>query len=305
MTVQFRWATAAVLGLAIVAGATAEAQQTGTLSGVVRDAQGGVLPGVTVNVSGGARTVTGGNPNLDPNRAKTVDLGFEWYFDEGAMLGLGLFYKDVESFVQNTREVRSYASSGLPASLLEGTGATVNDEFVFTVPVNTPGGPLKGFEATYVQPFTFLPGLWSNLGVQLNYTYVESQMQYVNSSGVATLKEDLLGLSKSAWNATVFYEGDRFSARASVTNRDDFLLQVTGTEAGFSETGMHGQTGTTTVDASVRWKIDDQWEVSLEGINLTDEVAESWVTRSASSAHLPLDYSETGRQYLLGLRYKF
>ena len=266
---------------------------------------GFLTPGVTVNVSGGARTVTGGNPNLDPNRAKTVDLGFEWYFDEGAMLGLGLFYKDIESFVQNTREVRSYASSGLPASLLEGTGATVNDEFVFTVPVNTPGGPLKGFEATYVQPFTFLPGLWSNLGVQLNYTYVESQMQYVNSSGAATLKEDLLGLSKHAWNATVFYEGDRFSARASVTNRDDFLLQVTGTEAGFSETGMHGQTGTTTVDASVRWKIDDQWEVSLEGINLTDEVAESWVTRSASSAHLPLDYSETGRQYLLGLRYKF
>ncbi len=42
-------------------GATAEAQQTGALSGVVRDAQGGVLPGVTVSVSspaldGGART---------------------------------------------------------------------------------------------------------------------------------------------------------------------------------------------------------------------------------------------------------
>src|SRR5207249_6786290 len=41
------------------------AQQTGTLSGVVRDAQGGVLPGVSVSVSspaliGGARTVTTG-----------------------------------------------------------------------------------------------------------------------------------------------------------------------------------------------------------------------------------------------------
>lgn len=266
---------------------------------------GFLTPGVTVNVSGGARTVTGGNPNLDPNRATTVDLGFEWYFDEGAMLGLGLFYKDIDSFVQPTREVRTYASSGLPASLLDGTGATVNDEFVFTVPVNTPGGPLKGLEANYTQQFTFLPGLWSNLGVQLNYTYVDSQIQYLNSAGVATLKEDLLGLSKHAWNATVFYDGDRFSARASVTNRDDYLLQVTGTEQGFADTGMHGQTGTTTVDASVRWKIDDQWEVSLEGINLTDEVAESWVATSSSSAQLPLDYSETGRQYLLGLRYKF
>jgi TonB-dependent receptor len=270
-----------------------------------RPGLGFLTPGVTVNVSGGARTVTGGNPNLDPIRAENIDLGFEWYFNEGAMLGLGLFYKDIESFVQNTREVRSYASSGLPASLLDGTGATVNDEFVFTVPVNTPGGPLKGFEANYIQPFTFLPGRWSNLGAQLNYTYVESQIQYMNSAGVNTLKEDLLGLSKHSWNATLFYEGEQFSGRVSVTNRDDYLLQVTGTEAGFSEAGMHGQTGTTTVDASIRWKIDEKLELSLEGVNLTNEPQESWVARSSSSAHLPLDYSETGRQFLLGLRYKF
>lgn len=270
-----------------------------------RPGLGFLTPGVTVNVSGGARTITAGNPNLDPIRAKTVDLGFEWYFDEGAMLGLGLFYKDIESFVQNTREVRSFASSGLPASLLEGTNVGVNEDFTFLEPVNTPGGPLKGLEANYIQPFTFLPGLWSNLGVQLNYTYVESQIQYVNQAGANTLKTDLLGLSKHSWNATVFYDGDRFSARASVTNRDDYLLQVTGTEQGFENTGMHGQTGTTTVDASVRWKLDDQWEVSLEGINLTDEVSESWVAQSSSSQQLPLDYSETGRQYLLGLRYKF
>jgi iron complex outermembrane recepter protein len=268
-----------------------------------RPGLGFLTPGVTVNVSGGARTVTGGNPNLDPIRADTLDLGFEWYFEEGAMLGLGLFYKDIESFVQTTREVRSYASSGLPASLLDGTGATVNDDFVFNVPVNTPGGPLKGLEANYVQPFTFLPGLWSNFGVQLNYTYVDSKIQYVTSTGANVFKTDLLGLSKHSWNATVFYEGDRFSGRVSATNRDDYLLQAPGTEAGYNLDGVHGQTGTTTVDASVRWKIDDQWEVSLEGINLTDEAQESWV--SNSNGQLPLDYSETGRQYLLGLRYKF
>ena len=54
MTVLFRWVTAAALGLALVAGTTAEAQQTGALTGLVRDAQGGVLPGVTVTVTGGA-----------------------------------------------------------------------------------------------------------------------------------------------------------------------------------------------------------------------------------------------------------
>ena len=265
-----------------------------------RPGLGSLTPGVTVNVSGGARTVSGGNPNLDPIRAKTVDLGFEWYFQEGAMLGLGLFYKDIESFVQTTRVVLPYSSSGLPASLLDGTGAGVNDDFVFSVPLNTPGGELTGLEANYTQPFTFLPGRWANLGVQLNYTYVDSQIQYLTSTGANSFKTDLTGLSKHSWNATLFYEGKRFAGRISATNRDDFLLQVPATETGFD---VHGQTGTTTVDASLRWKIDDQWEVSLEGINLTDEAQESWVANSGGQ--LPLDYSETGRQYLLGLRYKF
>lgn len=267
---------------------------------MTRPGLGSLTPGVTVNVSGGARTVSGGNPNLDPIRAKTADLGFEWYFDEGAMLGLGLFYKDIESFIQTTRVVQPYSASGLPASLLDGTGAGVNDDFVFSVPLNTPGGELTGFEANYTQPFTFLPGKFANLGVQLNYTYVDSQIQYLTSTGANSFKTDLTGLSKHSWNATLYYEGERFSGRVSATNRDDFLLQVPATESGFD---VHGQTGTTTVDASVRYKINDNLELSLEGINLTDEPQESWVQNT--NGQLPLDYSETGRQYLLGLRYKF
>ena len=267
---------------------------------MTRPGLGSLTPGVTVNVSGGARTVSGGNPNLDPIRAKTADLGFEWYFDEGAMLGLGLFYKDIESFIQTTRVVQPYSASGLPASLLDGTGAGVNDDFVFSVPLNTPGGELTGFEANYTQPFTFLPGKFANLGVQLNYTYVDSQIQYLTSTGANSFKTDLTGLSKHSWNATLYYEGERFSGRVSATNRDDFLLQVPATESGFD---VHGQTGTTTVDASVRYKINDKLELSLEGINLTDEPQESWVQNA--NGQLPLDYSETGRQYLLGLRYKF
>ena len=38
---------------------TATAQQTGTLAGLVRDAQGGVLPGVTVTAIGGTAAPLG------------------------------------------------------------------------------------------------------------------------------------------------------------------------------------------------------------------------------------------------------
>ncbi|HBK47352.1 MAG TPA: TonB-dependent receptor [Xanthomonadaceae bacterium] len=266
-----------------------------------RPGLGSLTPGVTVSVSGGSRNVTGGNPNLDPIRARTYDLAAEWYFQDSAMLSLGLFFKDIESFVQTTREVRPFYTSGLPASVAEGFGVSASDDFVFSVPVNTPGGDLKGVEANYVQPFTFLPGLWSNFGIQLNYTYVDSQIQYLTSSGANSLKTDLTGLSKHAWNATLFYEGKTFAGRVSATNRDDYLIQVPGTEQGFTE-DVHGQTGTTYIDASLRYKVSDQIELSLEGINLTNEPQQTWV---GASSQLPLDYSETGRQYLLGFRYKF
>ncbi|GAB3511436.1 TonB-dependent receptor [Pseudoxanthomonas daejeonensis] len=270
-----------------------------------RPGLGSLTPGVTVSVSGSARTVSGGNPLLDPTRATTADLGLEWYFDEGAMLGLAVFYKDIDSFIQNTRESRVYADSGLPASLLDGTTATVNDEFVFTVPINTPGGDLTGLEFNYTQPFTFLPGIWQNFGVQLNYTYVDSEIQYLLSSGVAAQKTAMTGQSKNSWNATVFYEGERFSGRISATNRDDFLIQVPGTETGFNSAanGVHGQSGTTVLDASVRYKLADNVELSLEGSNLTNEPQESWV--SNPNVSLPLEYSETGRTFLLGMRYTF
>ncbi len=267
-----------------------------------RPGLGSLTPGVTVSVSGGARTVSGGNPNLDPIRADTYDLSAEWYFQDTGLLSLGLFYKDIESFISTTRVVQPYSSSGLPASLLDGTTATVNDDFVFSVPLNTPGGPLKGLEANYMQTFSFLPGAWSNLGVQLNYTYVDSEIQYVTSSGANSLKTTLTGQSPHSWNATLFYEGKAFSGRISATNRDDYLIQVPGTEQGFTN-DVHGQSGATFVDASLRYKLSEQLEVSLEALNLTNEPSlESWV---GASSQLPLDYSETGRQYLMGLRYKF
>jgi TonB-dependent receptor len=269
-----------------------------------RPGLGSLTPGATVAVAGGARTISSGNPDLEPIRATNVDLGFEWYFSEGAMAGIGLFYKDIESFVQTTREVRPYADSGLPAALLIGTGASPTDDFTYSRPVNTPGGELHGVEANYTQPFTFLPGKWSNLGVQLNYTWVESQIQYLNAAGQPVMKTDLTGLSKSSWNATLFYEGKVFSGRVSATNRDDYLTQAPGTETGFNLDGYHGMTGTTVIDASIRYTISDQLELSLEGINLTNEASDEWVY-SPATGRLPLQYTETGRQFLLGVRYKF
>ncbi|MBF6025288.1 TonB-dependent receptor [Lysobacter niastensis] len=265
---------------------------------MARPGLGNLTPGVTVNVSGGNRVVTGGNPALDPFRATTGDLSFEWYFAEESLLALGLFYKDIDSFVLTSRETRPYNTSGLPPELLAGTGALPTDDFQFNVPVNSKGGPLKGLEFTYQQPFTFLPSFWSDFGVQLNYTYVDSKIQYVTSTGAPSLRTDLTGLSKNAYNATLYYEGEKFGARVSAAYRDDYLTTVPGRNGN----DVEGTAETLTIDMSASYSFNEHFELTLEGLNLTDEYQDQWVDSIGDRASV---YHHTGRQYFLGARYKF
>ena len=127
---------------------------------------GNLSPGAAVSVSGNSRTVTAGNPELEPFRANAYDASVEWYFAPESLLSLALFYKDITSFVTNVRDniVFSDNTLGLPDSVAiaacgttPGCGPGV--EWAFTLPTNTEGGQLKGFEISYQQPFSFLPGV--------------------------------------------------------------------------------------------------------------------------------------------------
>ncbi|MEO8671550.1 MAG: TonB-dependent receptor [Tahibacter sp.] len=267
----------------------------GTAKVMARPGLGNLTPGVTVNVSGGARTVNGGNPLLDPFRAKTADLGIEWYFAPESVLGAAIFYKDIGSFVQTSRETRPYNTSGLPDSLLDGTGASPDDDFQFNIPVNTPGGKLKGIELSYQQPFSFLPGFWSNFGTILNYTWVDSKIQYVTSTGASSLKTDLTGLSKSAYNATLYYEKDKFSARVSAAVRDGYLTTVPGR----NNNDVEGTKGTKNIDFIATWKFNEHVELTFEGVNLTDEYNDQWVDSIGDRSSV---YTHTGREFFIGVR---
>ena len=255
-------------------------------------------PGATVTVSGGARTVNTGNPRLEPFRAKAFDLNLEWYFSNEGLLSLGVFYKDIDSFIQTSRETRPFSTSGLPDALLVGTGASPGDDFVFQQPLNTPGGDLQGYEVSYQQPFTFLPGIWSDFGAQLNYTYVDSEIQYLSSTGAPAATGPMVGQSKEAWNATLYYDNQKFSARVSAAYRSGYLNQIPGREG----SDVEGTKATTTVDASLTYNFNDQFSMSLEGLNLTDEWNDMWID---SAGDRSISYTHTGRQYMLGFRYKF
>ncbi|WWT55997.1 hypothetical protein V8J38_06045 [Brevundimonas olei] len=147
--------------------------------------------------------------------------------------------------------------------------------------------------------FDFLPGLWSNLGAMANYTYVSSDIEYLTSStpGAPTVNSTLVGLSKNAANGTLYYEDDRLSVRGSVAYRSGYLTQVPGRNSNFEE----GANETVNFDMRISYQLNDSLEVSVEGINLTDEFESRYVDVS----NRPWVYSHTGRQFYLGLRYTY
>jgi iron complex outermembrane recepter protein len=262
-------------------------------------------PGSAVSVSGNARTVTAGNPDLEPFRADAYDLAFEWYFAPESLLSVALFYKDIHSFVQTIRDSRPFTDNplGLPDSVAIaacGTtpGCSPDVNWDFNLPANTPGGPLKGFEVAYQQPFSFLPGVWSNFGTILNYTGVESEIDYLNAAGAVTATDDLTGLSKRSYNATLYFDNKIFSARVSAAYRSEYLTTVPGRDGN----DVEGTAETLNIDFSTSYAINDHFTLSLEGLNLTDEVQDQWVDRAGDRLSY---YHHQGRQFYLGARFKY
>jgi iron complex outermembrane receptor protein len=260
-----------------------------------------LAPSTTISVSGATRTVTTGNPNLDPFRATTYDLAFEWYFHKGALISVALFQKNIDSFITTQSTIIPFTGNpfGLPDSVATAAcgatpGCSPSANWTFNTPLNTQGGTLKGFEINYQQPFTFLPGLLSHTGFIGNYTYVESAITY---PGVAQ-QMDLTGLSRRGYNATLYYEDSKLSARVSVAYRSKYLTRVPGQEAG---TDVDGTNATLNVDASVQYTINEHFKVTLEGVNLTDEYQDQY----NDSSNRVSFYHHTGSEYLFGVRYSF
>lgn len=275
---------------------------------MARPGLGSLSAATTVNVAGGARTVTTGNPFINPYRAKDYDFSAEWYFAPRSVASVGLFYKDISTYIQNVTTVAPFSTTGLPANLLDNTGTTVNDTFTITNTINTPGGPLKGLEAAFQMPFDFLPGFLDGFGVLLNYTYVDAEIKYyATATGTNTSTQSLLNLSKNAYNAVLYYGKGPFEARTSYTYRDFYLTRVPGTSNAPTNNppisvDADGVPPTRYLDFSTSYKLTENFTASLEAINLTDEYEtvfqDTDVQRYQTNRH-------AGRQYFLGFRFSY
>lgn len=218
------------------------------------------------------------NPSLEPLRAKQFDTTLEWYFSDYGHLSSALYIKDIQSF------------------FIDGTIGTVDiDGRTFEYigkKQDQYGASIKGVEIAYMQSFDeILPEPFDGLGIQLNYTYVDSSFDDPEKSHLP-----FNGMSKNSYNAVIYYEKDNYQARIAYNWRSKYLRHPTISKSKALWQADYGQ-----LDFSASYNISDKFRADFSINNLTDEAHWGYVENESQVYSL----ARYGRMFTFGINGSF
>ncbi|WP_028100764.1 TonB-dependent receptor [Pseudoduganella violaceinigra] len=222
----------------------------------------------------------GSNKQLEPYKAKQFDLGLEWYFQRGSVVGVDLFRKNVSNFaVPVVRDVTM----------------DVGGKSVVVQSYETSAGGRnavsKGVEV-YAQHT-----LASGFGAQFNYTYNKTNQAAISlADGTKIGESPLVGSAKYQANLTVFYETAQFLARASYNKRGEVVDGLVNGLNVYEE--PYSQ-----IDLNVAYNITKELSLTASVLNLTKEETRSHLGNDTKDRFYSNGYA--GRIAYFGLNYKF
>jgi len=248
-----------------------------------------------------------GNPYIKPATAWQLDASLHWYFARFGSITLNGFYKAVENFFFQQVVPQTVENNGVTLPIFVRGPANFNGT-----------GKIKGFELAYQQTYDFLPAPFDGLGVQANYTYIESSglpNSFLNGGNLAQVSTvppgnlPLEQLSKHNVNATVFYEKGALSMRAAYNWRSRFLL--TAADVIFPYYSIFNEP-TGQLDASIFLNlskimgIPGDVRLGVQGVNLLNEVTRTTQAYTGDPADLaPRSYFMNDRRFSFILRGNF
>ena len=247
---------------------------------ITRPTLGQLTPGTSVNPT--VLTARGGNPRLEPFRATQYDMSLEWYFAEESLLAATFFYKDMESFIENTTTQEVITGTNLQNDMGNNVSGST---FSVSRPANGDDGELLGLELTYQQPFGN-----TGFGALVNATFADSEGSF--TVGGAPVRTRLAGQSDISYNVVGYYENDTFSARAALSFRDEYRLT-------FREGLTDNIDDRTQLDLAATYRINDNFLVSFDALNVTGEDS----LRTFGPQRLSLTFLEQEPIYVLSVRY--
>jgi TonB-dependent receptor len=221
---------------------------------ITRPSFGDLNPNSSYSLGAGSgQQVTGtvGNPNLKPLRSTSFDTSLEYYFSKDSYAYATAFRKKVSGFIQNVQVTENIALPEYPGY----TTALVSRK------INGDNGVINGLEIGVQSFLTFLPAPFDGLGLQANYTRVDSKAP----GPVAGTTFPIQYLSKNSYNLVGYYEKNGWRARLAYSHRDDWLDTLRGPGSG-SLPIFAGPFGI--VDASIGYKFNDHYDFSIDIQNL-------------------------------------
>lgn len=207
-----------------------------------------------------------GNPQLEPERAWGVDLGFERRLGRVGIVGVNFFYRDVQDVIEvfNTGEFTGDYLDDYQEWLDDGNVGTVEDyadaedaPFVFEYSArNTGDGQVWGVELDLSTPLTMF-GL-ENTGVFLNYSWLDSNIE--DEFGERRFNNQ----SEYVFNVGFIHDMPALNTAFGVTYREqgDAFSRVLGEEVNISYGGD--------LEAFVEHRFGERFSLRLTGSNLLD-----------------------------------
>jgi TonB-dependent receptor len=248
--------------------------------GIARPSFGTVRAGASI--SDISRTVTGGNPLLEPERTFGADASLERYLPGSGVLAASAFYRGVDNVLYDAVSV--VTDDRFDAGGIDRTG------YNYTTTLNGGTGKLYGLELQYLQQFEFLPGFWNGFGFQGNLTFLKGDFE--TQTGAT---EQFPGTSERVLNTSIFYEKYGVSARLSYQWRDDWQDTIGGLGSG------EFRSATESLDLSVRYAVNENFSVFVDANNLTDEVYVAY----QGEPQFPSEVEQIGARWLAGVRFNF
>jgi TonB-dependent receptor len=252
--------------------------------------------------------VYGGNPALKPTKGDNVDLSFEWYFSKSGSFTFSPFFKQLHGVVTNNFQTETFTNGispigsapGVTPVVVAGTnpGQPVSYDVTVQNEYNAPsGGRVRGIETAYQQFYSFLPAPFDGLGLNANFTYIDStgvpqgnfslgnpDPVIVAGSGclvngapapcttVDVSKLPLQGLSRYNYNLTAMYQKGAYEARVAWDWRSSYLL--TTRDAIYPYLPIEAL-ASGTLDASFFYSLGDTWKFGLQATNLTNTITKT------------------------------
>jgi iron complex outermembrane receptor protein len=252
------------------------------------------------------------NPFLKPEESLNFDLSAEWYFATAGSLTGSIFKKEIDNLFRD----RSFLAD---VSNIQ-TGA--KEQFTFVGPANDGSGSIQGFELAYSQFYDFLPGAFSGLGLQLNYTYIDQKdLNDPAASGVAAIRFDsngtrlnddratfrqftnlpLPGYSDENYNIIGMYEYNDISLRLAYTWRSEYLT----TRRDSNEFAPVYTDAAGYLDATFFYTINDNIKIGFEATNLLDTETKTRLQLNQAGKKTDSLNFITDKRYAISVRANF